>query len=171
MFSSQLVTNSLLEWRLFLVPLTARRPTQSSPSVMHWECHTSRPNGNTKCRTTGTRSMLVCTRISPHLAEPFWIWCTSSSGGWWPWCTTTVQVRIYSWIIFESQLLTVVRTGWESGTSSIITNRIGRFGLTLAGLNLVSTWTGFGLFWEGFSHFGGWKRCHRLRTCVVRGVF
>lgn len=97
LFPPQHVTSCPWAWRPSLAPRTARRPTRSSPSATPWACPTSRPSGSTRCRTTGTRTTSACTPTSPRWAEPSWTWCTSSSGGPSPWCTTTAQVQV-QWV-------------------------------------------------------------------------
>ncbi len=103
LLSYQHVISFPLEWQPFLAPHTARRPTQSNPSAMLWECPTSRPSGSIKYQTTGTRTMSACTPTSPPSAEPSSTWCTSSSGGQSLWSMTTaqVQVQLVSVLIFQ----------------------------------------------------------------------
>lgn len=83
-----------------LAPHTARRPTRFSPSATLWGFPTSRPSGNIRCPTTGTRTMSACTPTSPPSAEPSWTWCTSSSGERSLWCMTTAQVQVQSLSVF-----------------------------------------------------------------------
>lgn len=83
-----------LGWRPFLAPHTVHQPMQSSLSAMLWECPMSRPSGNIKCQTTGTRTMSACTPTSPPSVEPSSTWCTSSSGEQSLWCMTTAQVQV-----------------------------------------------------------------------------
>lgn len=92
--SSQRATSFPSGWQPFLAPRTARRPTRFSPSATPWAFPTSRPSGNIRCPTTGTRTTSACTPTSPPSAEPSWTWCTSSSGERSRWCTTTAQVQV-----------------------------------------------------------------------------
>lgn len=90
----QHVTSCPSAWQPSLGPHTARRPTQSNPSAMLWECPTSRPSGSIKCQTIGTRTMLAYTLTSPPSVEPSSTLCTSSNGEQSLWCMTTAQVQV-----------------------------------------------------------------------------
>lgn len=66
---------------------------RSSPFATPWGCHTSRPSGSTRYRTTEMSSTLACIQTSLPSAGPSWTWSTSSSGRQSLWSMMTALVR------------------------------------------------------------------------------
>ncbi len=64
-----------------------------SPFATPWGCHTFRPSGSTRYRTTEMSSTLASIQTSLPSAEPSWTWSTSSSGRQSLWFMMTALVR------------------------------------------------------------------------------
>lgn len=113
------MTNFLWGWRPSLVPLTVPRPMRSSPFAMPWGCHTSRPSGSTRYRTTETSSTSASIQTSPPSAGPSWTWSTSSSGRRSLWFMTTALVRsqalplLFLLLLFHSSCPLLIWTSYQ----------------------------------------------------------